>query len=93
MHNLGERGEVICHHNGIIEPITAALIVIGMQCHEVLSELTQLSCIEDRLPLVSRLYAATGQMIDDPREDVSQFALALREEALIPKLRQFNLYH
>lgn len=93
VHNLGERGEVICHHNGIIEPITAALIVIGMQCHEVLSELTQLSCIEDRLPLVSRLYAATGQMIDDPREDVSQFALALREEALIPKLRQFNLYH
>jgi hypothetical protein len=93
VHDLGARGEVVCHRNGIIEPITAALIVIGMQCHEVLSELTQLSCIEERLPLVNRLFAATGQMIDDPRKDVSQFARALREESLIPKLREFNLYH
>lgn len=58
IHELGELGDIVCHHSGIVEPITWSLAKYFLREGKDAEWLVDTAIEESSLPLLSRVYIA-----------------------------------
>lgn len=93
VHEIAERGEIACHRNGIVEPITMSIARWLSDCN--LSDGDRDSWIEEAisrnsLPLTNRIYTALSHLRDV--EGISQWAARTLNTRVGPVMDAFHLH-
>lgn len=87
VHDIGEDLSAVCHHAGIVEPITWSIIkFLGREDVAMRDALVNDGIDRGKLPLLSRLDAAVRYLRDSADDEVAQWANDIWTEKLNPAM-------
>lgn len=74
VHSVPEGGEILCSHQGIVEPITQALVAAFHQMPREIYRLIKFASKKGGIPLISRLITAANESISSTDPEVAKAA-------------------
>jgi hypothetical protein len=94
VHRIPEHGSIVCHNEGLVEPITLALTQAALRDRSVGEYLVSEAATRNgALPLLARLLVAFKVIVSLEDEGRREWARRLLDEEILPKFQLTTLAH
>jgi hypothetical protein len=93
MHHIDGHGSIVCHEEGIVEPVTLSIYHFLLRDHERVEDWLDEAIARRSLPLLARIDIALRMLTHSGNRQVAAWAKRMLENSVGPALRALPALH